>query len=151
MKKKRTSNGAPPFLRMCNCLEWLDALFPARPASMGRRLTTPVLPVDPCHTPDVTINCAIFRQEDSGHVNCNMLSALYEQATIQYICVCVLPCYRISWSYKAYLTGVITTSRKMLVSEYPKVPCVFVHLEINSTVSAYKCISAVGPFLSSQT
>ena len=114
-------------------------------------LTTPVLPVGSCHTPDVTINCAIFRQEDSGHVNCNMLSALHEQATIQYRCEYVLPCYRTSWSYKAYLMEAVTTSRKMMVPEYPKVPCVFVHLEINCTLSVYMCISAVGPFLSSQT
>ena len=54
-------------------------------------LTAPVLPVGYCHTPDVTINCAIFRQEDSGHVNCNMLSAPHEQATIQYsVSMCCL-------------------------------------------------------------
>ena len=114
-------------------------------------LTTPVLPVGYCYTPDVTINCAIFRQEDSGHANCNMLSAPHEQATIQYRCEYVLPCYSTSWSYKAYLMETATTSRKMMVPEYPKVPCVFVHLEITCTLSVYMCISAVGPFLSSQT
>ena len=80
-----------------------------------------------------------------------MLSALHEQATVQYRCEYVLPCYSTSWSYKAYLMEAATTSRKMMVPEYPKVPCVFVHLEIKCTLSVYMCISAVGPFLSSQT